>query len=110
VLKLVWCRGLVLELVGGLDDNVSRTGDQIVLLEQAINRSLRDKIVFRVREACRQFPWRQLWLIQGQLHDLATDIVGDAIPDAVRPGRSVFQGLRPAGLVEVADYDEGARV
>jgi hypothetical protein len=33
---------------------------------------------------------------------LATDIVGDAIPDALRPGRSIFQGFRPTGLVEVA--------
>src|ERR1019366_3711051 len=82
--KLVWRRGLVLELIGGFHDNVGGTGDQVVLLQQAIDRSLRDKIVFRVREACRKFPWRQLRLVQGQLHDLATDIVGDAIPDALR--------------------------
>ena len=28
------------------------------------------KIVLRVREACRQLLWRQLRLVQGQLHDL----------------------------------------
>jgi hypothetical protein len=33
---------------------------------------------------------------------LATHIVRNTVPDAVRPGGSVFQSLRPAGLVEVA--------
>src|SRR4029077_19829773 len=31
--KLVWRRRLVLELIGGLDDNVSRTSDQVVVLQ-----------------------------------------------------------------------------
>src|SRR5450631_2847192 len=30
--KLVWRRRLVLELIGALDDNVSRTSDQVVVL------------------------------------------------------------------------------
>ena len=105
--KLVWCRRLVLELIGGFHDNVGGTGDQIMLLEQAIDGSLRDKIVFRVCESCRKFPWRQLRLVQSQLHDLATDIVGDAIPDALRPGRSIFRGFHPAGLAVVAPSVKG---
>src|SRR6202011_61479 len=54
-----------------------------------------------------QLPWRQLRLIQRQLHDLTTHIVRNSVPDAVRPGRSVFQGLRPAALVEVAPSVKG---
>ena len=61
-----------------------------------------DIIAFRVGEGRRQLPWRQLRFIQRQLHDLATDIVRNSVPDAVRPGRSVFQGFRPASLGEIA--------
>src|SRR5580704_1081307 len=108
--KVVRRRGLVLELIGSLHDDIGGTGDQVVVLQQAIDRSLRDKISFRVGEARRQLPWRQLRLIQRQLHDLTTHIVRNSVPDAVRPGRSVFQGLRPAALVEVApSVKSGAR-
>ena len=50
---------------------------------------------------------RGLRLVQGQLHDLTTYIVRNSVPDAVWPGRSVFQGFRPAGLVEVAPSVKG---
>jgi hypothetical protein len=69
------------------------TSDQVVVLQQAINRGFRDKISFRVGEARRQLPWRQLRLIQRKLYDLTTHIVRNSVPDAVRPGRSVFQGF-----------------
>src|ERR1700737_308898 len=46
--KLVRRRRLVLELIGGLHDDVGGTGDQVVVFQQAIDRSLRDKIAFRV--------------------------------------------------------------
>ena len=38
--ELVWRRGLVLELVRRLDDDEGRAGDQIMRLEQAVDRGL----------------------------------------------------------------------
>src|SRR5829696_105108 len=34
-------------------------------------------------------------------YDLAPDLLGDAVPDAPRPGRTVAQSLRPAGSVKI---------
>ena len=65
--ELIWCRRLILELVRGLHHDEGRAGDQIVGLEQPIDRCLRDKIAFGVGEAHRQFPRRQRGLIQRQL-------------------------------------------
>src|SRR5271168_4867904 len=38
--ELVWRRRLVLELIGGLHDDVGWTGNQVMGLEQPIDRSL----------------------------------------------------------------------
>ena len=38
--ELVGSRGLVLELIGGLDDDEGRAGDQVMGLEHAVDRSL----------------------------------------------------------------------
>ena len=46
--------GLVLERVGGLDHDIGRTGNQVVCLEQPVDRSLRDKIAFCVDKVRRQ--------------------------------------------------------
>jgi len=43
----------------------------------------------------RQLPRRQLRLVQCQLHDLATHIVRDTVPDVLRPKRAVFPAFRP---------------
>lgn len=63
------CR-LVMEFVGGLDDDEGRAGDQVMGLEQAIDRGFRDEVALRVGEGDRQFPGRQLRLVQRQLDDL----------------------------------------
>ena len=49
--ELVRRRGLVLELVGRLDDDEGRAGDQVVGLEQPIDRGFRDEIAFGIGEA-----------------------------------------------------------
>src|SRR5215510_10598133 len=83
------------------------SGDQIMGLEEPINRGLRDKIAFGVGEAHGQFPRRQRRLVQRQVDDALTDIVGDAVPDAVRPGMSVVQSFWPTGPIQVVPTVEG---
>jgi hypothetical protein len=76
-------------------------------LEQAIDRSFRDEVAFGVGEAHGQFPRRQLRLVQRQIDDPLADIVRDAVPDPIRPGRAIVQGLRPAGLIAIVPAVEG---
>jgi hypothetical protein len=56
--KLVDGCGLVLELVRRLDYHIGRAGDEIMRLQQPIDRRLRDKILLLIREAYRQERWR----------------------------------------------------
>jgi hypothetical protein len=45
-----------MEFVGGLDDDEGWAGDQVMGLEQAIDRGFRDEVALRVGEGDRQFP------------------------------------------------------
>jgi hypothetical protein len=54
-----------------------------------------------VGEAHSQLPRRQLRNLQCQSDDLATDIIGDAIPDTIWSGTVVSQRLRPALTISV---------
>ena len=54
--ELVRGRGLVTELISRLDDDKGRAGDQVVGLEQPVDRGFRDKIVLRIRKPDSQFP------------------------------------------------------
>src|SRR3954451_19525806 len=64
-------------------------------------------------ESHRQLARRQLRLLQSQLDDLAPDLLGDAVPDAPRRGRTVAHSLRPAGSVKIVPVslyrDQGGR-
>jgi hypothetical protein len=105
--ELVWCRRLILELVRGFHHDEGWAGDQIVDLEQPIDRSLRDKIAFGVGEPHGQFPRRQGGLFQRQLDDALANIVWNAVSVAIWLGMSVVQGFRPTGLVQIVPAVEG---
>ena len=108
--ELVGRRGLVLERVGCLDDDGSRAGDEIVGLEQAVDGSLRDGIAPLIGEAHGQLAGRQRRLVQRQGDDLAADALGEAVPHAAGPGRTVAERLRPAGPVEIVPpVERGSR-
>jgi hypothetical protein len=70
-------------------------------LQQAIDRSLSDKILPFVGEANRQLSRRQLRKLQRQVDDLAADIVRDAIPDPVRSRAVICQCLNAALAVAI---------
>ena len=76
-------------------------------LEQAVHRGFRDEVLPLVGEAHGQLARRQLRLIQGQLDDLAANLVGDAVPDPLGLGLAILQSLWAAGLVEIVPALEG---
>lgn len=80
---------LSLELVRRLDHHIRRAGDEIVRLQQPIDRSLGGKVLSLIGKAHRQFSRGQLGKLQRQIDDLAADIVGNPIPNAVRSGTVV---------------------
>jgi hypothetical protein len=53
---------------------------------QAMNRSLRGKILLLFGQADRHLAWRQFRLLQRHVDDLEPEIVGDTVPDAIRSG------------------------
>jgi hypothetical protein len=62
--QLVRRRHHVFELIGSLHDDEGRARDQIVRLEQAINRSLRHKVLLHIGDPRRRqtFSVPSLWL------------------------------------------------
>ena len=47
--------GLGVELVGGLDHDIGRTDDQVMGLQQAVNRGFRHKVLAFIGKSHRQF-------------------------------------------------------
>ena len=80
---------LSLNSFGRLDHDIGRTGDEIVRLQQPIDRSFRDKILFLVGEAHGQLSRRQLREFQRQIDDLVANVLRDAVPDTIRSGTVV---------------------
>src|SRR5690606_13541147 len=54
-------------------------------------------VALRVGEGDRQFPWRQFRLVQRQLDDPITHLIGNTVPDPVRPWPAVFERIDAAG-------------
>ena len=89
--ELVRSCGLVLERIGGLDDDEGGAGDQIMGLQKPIHRGLRDEVALRVGELHRQFPGAEFRLLQGQVNDLVAHIVGNTVPDPTRAADAVLE-------------------
>ena len=99
-----------MELIGCLDDDEGRAGDQVVGLEQAVDGRFRDEVALRVGERHCKFAWRQLRLIQGQLYDLAADIVRDTVPHPAGTAIAIFKtGLVKGSIAIVPAIECGRR-
>src|SRR4051794_6163922 len=105
--QLVGRRGLVLELLGRLDDDVGGAGDQVVRFQQSIDRGLRDEVLFLIGEAHRQFAWAEFGQGERQVDDLVPDRLGYPVPDAIGPGAPVTERLRAAVPVAVVPSIKG---
>ena len=114
---------LGVELIGSLDHDVGRTGDQIMGLQQAVNCGFRHEVALLVSEADRQFAGAELAVIQCHLDDLVLDVLSDAVPHPARRRRSIRERLqatievavipavkRPAGNAELIQRPLGRQV
>ena len=90
-----------MELAGRLDHDERRAGDQVVRLEQAVDRRLRHKIPSFISEPHRQFARAQLGLFQRQFDDLVVDGIGDAVPHPAWRRGPILQCLRPTFEIAV---------
>ena len=87
-------------------------------LEQAVDGRFRDEVALGIGKHHRQFPRRQLRFIEGQVHDPAADIVGDAVPDPAGTTGTVFKAGFAEGPVAIGiglsdahrDYSLGWRL
>jgi len=98
--ELVGCRGLGVELVCCLDHDESRAGDQVVLRQQAVDRSLGDEVALAIGEAHGKFSGRQFGLGERQVDDAAAHRVRDAVPDSVG-ARCAVECIGAASLVAI---------
>ncbi len=73
-----------MELVGSLDHDIGRAGDQIMGLEQPVNRGLGHEVALLVGEAHRQFAGAELAVIQRHFDDLVLHLRFDAVPHPAR--------------------------
>ena len=104
---LVRPAGPGVELIGGLDHDVVRAGDQVVGLEQLVNRGFRHEVALFVGEAHGQFAGAEVGRLQRHLDDLVLDVVADAVPHPARRRRFILQCFRPAFEVAVVPAVEG---
>jgi hypothetical protein len=54
--ELIGCGGGLDEVVGGLEQDESRTGDQVVRFQEPVDRGFRDEVLLPVDERDRQLP------------------------------------------------------
>ena len=98
-----------MERIGCLDDDKDRAGDQIVGLEQAVDGRFRDEVALGIGKRHRQFPRRQLRLIQSQAQDLLADSVRDTVPHPAGTTGAVLKTGFAEGSVAIVPPVERAR-
>jgi hypothetical protein len=79
---------------------------RVVGLEQAVDRSLGDKIAFGIGEHHCQLTRRQFRPAQGQFDDPLAHLLGDAVPDPLRSW-AVLEGINTARQEPVIPAVEG---
>src|SRR5207248_2829160 len=67
----------------------------------------RREVALAISEAHGQLARRQRRLPDRHLEDALAHVIGDAVPDAVRPRRAIAQRLRPAATVSVVPAVKG---
>ena len=96
-----------MEGIGRFDHDVGRAGDQVVGLQELVNRGFRHEVTLLVSEAHGQLAGAQLGLFQRQLDDLVVDLGRDTIPHPAWRRRPIFQRLRSAFEVAIIPSVEG---
>jgi len=96
-----------MECVGGLDYDVGRAGDEVVSLQQPVDRGFRNEVSPFVGEPDGHFPRREFAILQRQFDDLVMDVRGDTVPDPAWRRWAVLQRLGTAADIAVIPAAEG---
>ena len=83
-----------MELIGGLDHDIGWAGDQVVILEHAVDRGLGYKVLTFIGKSNGQFAWAELGLLQRHFDDLVLHLERDAVPHPARRRWPILQRLR----------------
>ena len=96
--QLIGRRRLVLELIGRLHDDEGRAGDQVVGLQQSIDRCLRHKVLLRSVKRTASSRGDSSGSSRASSTTCSRTSSGMRFHTRSGPGRSVFQGFRPTAL------------
>jgi hypothetical protein len=80
-----WLGAVVLVWNSSAAFDESRAGDQVMRLEQAVDRGFRDEVASLVGEPHRQLARRQLGFRQCQVQDTGALRFGNAVPYPIGP-------------------------
>jgi len=94
--ELVRAACFVPELVGGPDHHMGWCRDQILGAEDAIHGGFRHEVPLLVSIFDRQFPGRQVFVLQGKADDIFANRIRDAVPDRRGPGRAIGKRIDAA--------------
>jgi hypothetical protein len=78
--QLVWSGRFIPELVRSPDHHVGWGRDQVFGLKDAIGRGFGDKIPFLIGVFDRQFPGRQVLVVQRELDEGFAGVIWNAVP------------------------------
>src|SRR5208282_5373332 len=78
--ELIGCGGGMSEAVGRLNQDEGGTGDQVVRLQEPVNRGFRDEVLLAVDERDGQLPRRQLRLFECELEHRLSNRSGELVP------------------------------
>jgi hypothetical protein len=72
------------ERIGRFHHDVCRAGDQVMGLQQAVNRGLGHKVLPFISKSHGQLAWAEFGLLQRHLDDLVLHLWCDAVPYPAR--------------------------
>jgi len=90
-----------------LHDDEGRRRDQALGFQDAIDTGLGYEGFLGICEGDSHLARRKLWLFECPLDDLVAHLVGDAVPDALRPWLAIFERVEAAGCIAIEPCVEG---
>jgi len=86
------------ELVCRLYQDIGRTGDQVMGLQEPIDRGFRDKTRLLIGISHRQLPGRQIGFLKGQVDDLGLFRLRQSVPGDAGRGIVILKGINSTGF------------
>jgi hypothetical protein len=95
------------EGVGRLHQDEGGTGDQVVRLQEPVDRGFRDKVALLVDERDGQLPRRQLRRFESELKHRLSNRSGEFVPYPPRRRDAILEAFRVAGSIAIVPAIEG---